>query len=186
MAYVAGGQLVVAAADGSDPRPVALPAAVVPAAPQWSPGGRRLVFGGSTTVPGGGGAGDAYVTRADGSGTRRLTTRGTVASITWSSRGELAFDDERIVYLHDRPLINRIMRLDLRTGAVHLLTRAGLLRPRRRPGLVAGRQAAGVREQHARRPRRARALRPRALRPRREQRSAAPRPPRAEAQLRPA
>jgi Tol biopolymer transport system component len=123
MAYVASGQLVVAAADGSDPRAVALPAAVVPAAPQWSPGGRRLVFVGSTTDPGGGGVGDAYVTRADGSGTRRLTTRGTVASIAWSSRGELAFDDERIVYLHHRPLINRIMRLDLRTGAVHLLTR---------------------------------------------------------------
>jgi Tol biopolymer transport system component len=123
MAYVASGRLVVAAADGSDPRPVALPAAVVPAGPQWSPGGRRLVFVGSTTDPGGRGPGDAYVTRADGSGTRRLTTRGTVASITWSSRGELAFDDERIVYLHHRPLIHRIMRLDLRTGAVHLLTR---------------------------------------------------------------
>ncbi len=123
VAYVANAQLVVAAADGLDPRPLALPAGVVPAAPQWSPGGRRLIFVGSTTDPGGGGAGDAYVTRADGSGTRRLTTRGTVASITWSSRGELAFDDERIVYLHHRPLINRIMRLDLRTGTVHLLTR---------------------------------------------------------------
>jgi Tol biopolymer transport system component len=125
LAYSVPGRLVVAAADGRDPRVVALPAGLLPSDPQWSPGGRRLAFVGAPAGADGAptAGGDVWLVRLDGTGLRRLTSRGTVTAVTWSSRGEVAFVDERDLYVGGLPLVMRIMRLDLRTGAVHVLTR---------------------------------------------------------------
>jgi Tol biopolymer transport system component len=127
LAYTSRGQIIIAGADGRKPRFLTLPAGLLASGPQWSPGGGRLVFVGFTSGPTSAWPHDAYVTRLDGRGTRRLTTRGTVSAVTWSSRGELVFEDrrpnERAIYVRGRPLFSRIMRLDLRTGEVHQLTR---------------------------------------------------------------
>jgi len=127
LAYSVPGQLIVVAADGRDPRAVALPAGLSPSDPQWSPGGRRLVFVGRAADPMGADRTDVYVTRVDGRGTRRLTNRGGVTAVTWSARGEIAFVDERDLYVGGLPLVMRVMRLDPRTGAVHQLTRGPVL-----------------------------------------------------------
>jgi Tol biopolymer transport system component len=127
LAYSVPGALIVATADGRDPRPVALPPGLSPRDPQWSPGGGRLVFVGTAQDATGAVSSDVYVTRVDGRGTRRLTRRGGVTAVTWSARGELAFVDERDLYVGGLPLVMRIMRLDPRTGAVHQLTRGPAL-----------------------------------------------------------
>jgi Tol biopolymer transport system component len=132
LAYSLPGQLIVAGADGRDPRAVALPAGLLPSDPQWSPGGRRLAFVGAPAGADGAptAGGDVWLVRLDGTGLRRLTSRGTVTAVTWSARGEVAFVDERDLYVGGFPLVMRIMRLDLRTGAVHVLTRGPILSDR--------------------------------------------------------
>lgn len=123
LAYAITNGLVVAGADGRRRRTLAVPAGLVAGSPQWSPGGGRLVFVGTTTDANGARHADAYVIRVDGGAPRRLTTRGTVGAITWSSRGALAFEDDRVLYDRGRPVFSRIMQMSLRTGAVHQLTR---------------------------------------------------------------
>jgi WD40 repeat protein len=92
LAYTRNGKLIVAGADGRGPRVLAVHAGVSASGPQWSPGGRNLVFVGTTKGPADCYLHDAFVTPLDGSATRRLTKRGTVSAIAWSSRGELAFE----------------------------------------------------------------------------------------------
>jgi Tol biopolymer transport system component len=127
LAYTDSGRLIIAGAEGLGPRVLTLPAGLLASGPQWSPGGGRLVFVGFAQDSTGAWPHDAYITRVDGRGTRRLTTRGTVSAVTWSSRGELAFEDRspsaNAIYVRHRPVFSRIMSLNPRTGAVHQLTR---------------------------------------------------------------
>lgn len=64
--------------------------------PSWSPDGTRIAFSRSRVGPGEGEVVSAiYVARADGTGLRRLTTRGDCTSPTWSP------DGTRIAFVRD-------------------------------------------------------------------------------------
>lgn len=95
------------------------------AAPAWSPGGRRLAYTcrvglGTRSVPT---RTSICVIGSDGRKRRRVTTS---RSSQWDSSPSWSRDGTRIAFARDTRSLNDIFVLNLRTGAVHNLTRTAL------------------------------------------------------------
>ena len=108
-----GGQcrqtIIVAAADGSGPRPLTLPLADAEQ-PAFLPGGQQLVFAGAATdrMPD-----DLYTVNRDGTGLQRLTTTG-ASQPAACPNGSMAYVHRGDVYL--RSASGRTRRLTRRGG----------------------------------------------------------------------
>jgi Tol biopolymer transport system component len=75
--------------DGTDADRISFDGLSDIASPTWSPDGKQLAF--SAISDQGAGKRQIYITRADGTGLRRITARGTSDLPAWSSRDEIAF-----------------------------------------------------------------------------------------------